>query len=757
MSLIGTTIQSIRIVEMLGKGGMGEVYLGVDERLGRRVAVKALVGDRRMDEQAKARFLREAQILSQLEHPHVCRLYDLIEDETCDLLVLELVQGKSLAELMRRRQMGRQLKMRVAEQVSSALVAAHSLSVVHRDLKPENIMVTPDGTAKVLDFGIARALDEGSPEGEPPPSQAPSPRDADPSGDLSTTLTRQGDVVGTPRYMSPEQARGEPITAASDIYSLGLVLQELFTEGPLYGGSPEPRALLAKAMEGETLPVEGVNPHLAALITQLKAMSPAHRPTAVATAARLRWILDTPRRRLRWAIAGAVALALMTAAAVSWLSLREARAALVRADAEAEAARQVSDFLVSVFQVADPTQSRGATVTAREILDTGARRIESELGHQPQIQTRLMTVIGSVYLQLGLDRDAEPLLDRALDRRRQLLGAEHPDVADGLVALGHLHRQRSELDAAEHLYADALALREKALGPADPKVAHALNNLARVNWNQGRYREAEPLYRRALAIWEGSLGPDHVDVAHGVNNLGLLCWTMGRYEEAEPLLGRALAIREHTLPPDHPEVAESLNNLGLLLLDQEQYERAEPRLRRSLAILEKAYGPDSVHVARNLNNIAILTARQDRFAEADVAYRRALSILERTLGPDHRYIAEGLYNLGILHSKQARYDEAIPLLDDAFASAERALGPTHPFVANPLSELANIAFNQERWRDAEALYLRALEVQEATLEDDHPDVQETLSGYAELLRSTARKAEAEEVEARLVDRDDDGR
>ncbi|MFZ5786868.1 MAG: serine/threonine-protein kinase, partial [Acidobacteriota bacterium] len=277
-SLLGSTVRGIRLVDELARGGMGEVYLGFDERLQRKVAVKAIRGDRRLDAVARARFLREARVLSQLEHANICRLYDLIESDDRDYLVMELAQGKSLRALIGTG-MPRERRLAVAMQVADALVAAHALSVVHRDLKPENVVVGEDGEVKVLDFGLARPArapeitSEFRRDGTPARERASSD-----SGGSDGTVTELGLIVGTPRYMSPEQARGEAVTAASDMYSFGLLVQELFTDRAPIATDLDPPAMLQKAMWGESQPVAGLDVPLTALINRLKSLAPRDRP-----------------------------------------------------------------------------------------------------------------------------------------------------------------------------------------------------------------------------------------------------------------------------------------------------------------------------------------------------------------------------------------------------------------------------------------------------------------------------------------------
>ncbi len=473
---IGRTVGHIRIVSPLASGGMGDVYEGYDQRLGRKVALKAIRADHRLKPAAKARFLREARILSQLDHPHICRIYDYIEGDDTDFLVLELIEGKNLAQSLTDG-IDRQRAFTIGIELAEVLAAAHAKGVVHRDLKPQNVMITPHGEAKVLDFGLARplaasraAIDDlearplsGSP-GMPSSSGAaeepaldstelmPIPRvgsgDEEEagsslvSGPASDTLdglhTALGSVVGTPRYMSPEQARGEPVTAASDLFSLGLLLQELFTGRSAYPRGLARRQLVELARRGQSPPPEGLDTDLTKLIQRLKSPAPSARPPAVDVARELAWIRGKPKRRMQRLAIVAVAIILLAVAVKYTLDLRAARD-------EALHRREQAEDLIG-FMLGDLSQKLKPVGRLDVLADVDDKALQyfaslpandlsdSELFKHAQA----LSEIGQVRLSQGhyakamqAHRDALGLLERLVPR--------HPKNADWRSALGTAH------------------------------------------------------------------------------------------------------------------------------------------------------------------------------------------------------------------------------------------------------------------------------------------------------------------------------
>jgi serine/threonine-protein kinase len=706
--LLGQTIGHIRVVDVLGEGGMGAVYVGFDETLQRKVALKAIRSEFRLDPQSKARFLREARILSQLDHPSVCKVHDFVEGDDNDFLILELIQGQSLREAMNS-DLDQNARMRVAEELLEVLAEVHGRGVVHRDLKPENVMMIPDGGIKVLDFGLARSVDEEidyslirTVSTDRPVDSAESDT-AVPSSDL---LTTRGLVLGTAGYMSPEQARGEPATAASDMYSVGLMLQELFTGEAPFDRTLDRLELLGNAARGESRPVVGLSSDLTRLIERLKSLAPGARPSSVDALEMLRRIIDRPRRRRRRALVVAVWLVLGLLAIGMTIQSRRAALAARRAEREAATARQVTDFLVEMFEAASPDEAAGRQVTARELLDNGATRLENELADQPLVRATLQRTIGWVYFELGLYDEAERLLDQALEANERLLGPDHLEVASCLNNLGSVYWAQRRLDKAAQSYERCLRIRELVCETDDPLLAKSYNNLALAYAAQGRSREAEPLYRKAVQVLEKVHGVDHPDVATSINSLANLLRNLDRYEEAEELLQRAIRIREG-LGDNHPDLGRSVHNLANLYVDLDRLEEAEALYLRSSGILEIALGPSHPDLAVCHRVLAGLYIQQGRFDEAESLYQRALAIREASFGPEHVNTVQVLEELAGLHRVRDRPEAAVPYLLRVLAIQERTHGPHHQKVADAAEALAAAYSEAGRTEHAREMKQRA--------------------------------------------------
>ena len=696
MAQTGDKVGNISVLELIGEGGMGDVFLGFDEKLERRVALKAIRRDR-LEPENQARLLAEARVLSQLDHPHICRIFEYLEQEEDHFLVLEFIEGKELRAKLEE-DLDLPARLRIAEQVAQALIAAHGQGVVHRDLKPANVMITPTGEVKVLDFGLARSGPRRHEvvEGESSPNMGELTR-----GASAYYQTQLGAVVGTAESMSPEQARGEPATAASDMYSFGLMLQEILTGSPAYELGLRPDLLITKAAEGDTLPITGQPPDITVLVESLKSLSPSARPSAAEALRTLRHIRDKPRRRLRRLAAAVAVLAVLFAGFKYTFDLRAERTAAVEARQEAE---QVVELLVGLFETSDPTRAEGERLDARQILDRGAEKVRHELSEQPRTQARLLDTLGRIYTRLGLYDQAAPLLEEGLAARRRLTPGDPLEVAGSLQHLADLEYQR-QAERTGDLYQEALSIREQELGPSHPKVADSAYGLGSFYAYRGRLAEAQEQFQRSLDIREAALGPRHPSVAESLKNLGGVILFQGDAETAEGLLHRALGIQEEALGPNHPKVAEITEAL------------------------------------------AVLCAQQERNEESIRYHLRALEIWRESFGPQHPMVAMVLSNLGSVYSQEGRLDEAEEVLQQALGLREEQLGPEHPSVAYTLVSLAGVYSGREQFSEAEPLYRRALGILEASLGSEHSRTVGAKKGLVELLRATDRDAEATILES----------
>jgi len=769
--MIGKTIGHIRIIERLGKGGMGEVYVGFDEKLQRKVAVKAIGFESRRDKLAKSRFLREARALSQLEHPHICQIYDYIEGDTSDYLVLEFIEGKSLKHRIEAG-MENSLKLRIAEQIAEVLAVAHKKGIIHRDLKPSNIMITDKNEVKVLDFGLARFIQARQESPEPDRKEGAEPAEPEATApselpDFTLTLprpddlaeaeeephpmmsfkTRDGMIMGTPFYMSPEQARGEAASAASDIYSFGLVLQQLFTGQSPYDETVDRTTILNLARKAETIPVKGVSADLAALINRMKSPVLAARPSATEILEKIQRIREKPKRRARNLIISAVALGFILFGIKYILDLRQERQQAFQARDEAT---NVANFLVNLFKVSDPGEARGNTITAREILDKGAKEIERGLEILPLTKARFMETIGAVYRNLGLYKESEPLARKALEIRENQLGREDLQVAQSLMNLALLLERQGKYPEAVKCSERSLDIQKKKLGPDHPDIASSLHLLGRISYRQVKLKEAESFYKQALEMREKTLGPDHPDVAESLNDLGALYYLQSQFDQAEQCYKRALSIRESVLGSDHPEVGNTLNSLASLYLWLRRYGEAEPLYQKSLAIRLKTLGPDHPLVANSFNNIGILYQYQKNYGEAEKYYKKSLEVRKKSLRQGHPDIAGVLEDLASLYQVMGRIPEAETMHKQALSLLEKAYGPDSPELTSVLDNLAFIDMDQGSYGQAEANLERALKIMEKAFGPDHLRTGRCLANLGNLYLETGRYEESQQKYQRAM-------
>ena len=625
----GERIGAWRVLREIGRGGMATVFLAerADGAFQHRVALKLLRygADR---EEVMRRFAQERQILATLSHPSIARLLDGgIDEKGRPYIVMEHVEGMPIDRFCEERRLTIDQRIELFIVVARALLFAHRHLIIHRDLKPSNIFVTGGGEVKLLDFGIAKLLE---------PELA---------GPFAAPRTRTVMRLMTPEYASPEQVRGEPVTTASDVYQLGLLLYELLTGQRAYRLE---RVTLGEAervicTEAPKRPSTVAAPPLARRLRgdlddiiekslrkepERRYSSPEqmiedlerHRSGLPVTASR-----GTSTYRARKFIARHRFGLTMTVLLASLL-MGSALAAMVQARRiarEAATKERVQEIVVDLFAASNPGNSKGEEINARKLLDQGVARIDTELAGEPALQADLLVALGETYGTRGLFGEAVSLLEEALAIRRSLPQA------------------------------DPLA------------VATAARSLAVNLHYMGRWEDAEPFYREALSVRRRHLGEESVATAESLVDLGSLLHSRGDAAAAEPLLRQGLAIELRLSRRDDPGLGTPLRILGQALEDQGDRVSAERLYRRSVAVLRQGLGGEDPVVAMSQDSLGRLLVYKGELGEAEALLTANLALRRRLYGAAHPTIGMSLMSLGLLRQRQGRRAEARDLFEQA--------------------------------------------------------------------------------------------
>lgn len=583
-------------------------------------------------------------------------------------------------------------RLEIVAQVATALAAAHSVGILHKDIKPSNVLIATDAAgrpkARLTDFGIGLLTDPKSLHD----------RGITLSGLTEMITGSSSSGAGTRLYIAPELLEGRTPTIQSDIYALGVLLFQLVV-GDLSrvlapGWEREvPDPLLAEDIASFVDGDPGKRPASALEVAdRLRRLEQRRQARADALRAEreaeeLRVALAQSRRRRRL-LAAFTSLVLLFAGAMT-LQMRRTAGEAARANREAEAARRVSEFLVGLFEVADPDTALGNTVTARELLDQGAGRIQAELRGQPEVQAALMHTMGRAYLKLGLYEPAARLLRQALSVRRRVLGNEHLAVADTLQDLASSLVLQGKYDQAEPMLDEALAMRRRIVGEDDGGVAQTLRHLAALKLERGDYPRSESLYREALAIQDANGIYESPDRADMLNDLAVLLEYEGKDQGIEAIYDEALTLWRRIGGNEHTSVATVLSNKGKWLADHGRYAEADACYEEGLAIRRKRLGDNHPLVAVILYKQASLHNLQGDHARAGRLARESAGILEQRLPPGHWRKGYADSILGAALAGQGRYAEAEPLLVESYPVLAASIGerakPTQEIVESLVS------------------------------------------------------------------------
>ena len=705
-SELGEMVGPYRLREVIGEGGMGAVFLASreDDAFEQDVAIKR-ISRGLADGEAVERFRNERQILARLDHPNIGRLYDGgTSEDGRPYLVMEYVHGRRIDDYCDAEGLGLEDRLRLFLKVCAAVGYAHRSLLIHRDLKPSNILVTEDGVPKLLDFGIAKSLEQ------------------------DTARTLPGQLPMTPAYASPEQIRGDPgITTASDVYGLGVVLYELVTgstpylleDGRAYtlqqailqqeprppsqvANAPEMQqrlrgdvdAILLKALRKEPeLRYESVEAFVGDLERFLEDLPVEARGDALSY--RVRKFV----RRHRMGIAAVLVAALVLAGFIAAL-IRQTRLATEERDnarAQTEIAEQrkvvaerlkqraerTATAFKEAFKVSDPEIARGADITAREILDGAAGKLRKNLKDEPEILAELLTTMGEVYVSLGEFEEAEGVLMEAHGLRQgtEMEGLSH-------YQLGELEWHRREYVAAEGHYRQALSFLEEGT----VEHARALRGLGLALVRQGRGTEAEKHLEEALQRLRERFDSTDTEVARCIFGLGWAARDRGDYDRAEELFRQVVEVRRQQ--PAGPALGRALAELGLVRFRQGAFKEARALLEEALLLV--ALAGETTYLAEVLGKLSVVLISLGEDLEAEVLIRRILE-----LAPEgHPARGKTLHNLALIHHRRGEYTRAIDALQEALAANRRVFGMKNLAVAVNLCLLGRLSLDRSLHKEA---------------------------------------------------------
>ncbi len=789
----GTIVGKYRLVRRIGEGGFGVVFLAEQlEPVVREVAIKIIkLG---MDTSAVvARFEAERQALAMMEHPSIAKVFDAGSTGSGrPYFAMELVRGEPIVEYCDAHHLSTRDRIELFREVCLAVQHAHTKGVIHRDIKPANVLVTMvDGhpVPKIIDFGIAKA------------TGADGARLSD-----QTALTEFRQLIGTPAYMSPEQAGGAgssnaDIDTRSDIYSLGVLLYELLT-----GTTPFDPAALRSAAWGEMQRIirEEDPPKPSTRLSTMREGLPAVAASRATESARLAalvrgdldWIvmrcLEKDRAR-RYATADALASdiqnsldgqpvlaappgtlyrmrkfvlrrrGLVVAATLVFLTLtlgvvgtsvglfraeREKRQAI----AEKLTAENLADFLQTTLASAGPSVALGRdTAMLRDIMDGAAARIEKgELAASPDAEISLCRTIGATFASIAHFEPADAMLTKALALSRARTPGDSAQTAECLHQLGTLRGEfQRRFDLAEPLFSESLEMC-KRLHPGDrPETARALSGLAGSLEGEGKLPAAKPLHSEALEMQRRlATGPDgHVrdddELAAAMHNYAGLLEAIGKPTEAEPLYKDGLAMRRRLHTGDHPATALAINNLAGVIDSLGRPAEAEPLYREALAMRQRIHPGDHPDTFVSVNNLAFVLQALDRPKEAEPYFRDALAMARRLYSGDNAFIAGSITNLAGLLMTTGKPGDAEPLFREAMEMRQRMFKDGHPSLGSSLNAYAAVLVALNRREDAVPYYQQAIDLRLRLLGTDHPDLATSRSGLASNLVKLGRAAEAE--------------
>lgn len=629
---VNRNVGDYELLEEIARGGMGVVFKARQCKLDRIVALKMMLAGGFASREQVLRFRAEVETAARLQHPNIVRIHETGEEDGRPYFSMDYVAGPNLGSLVRERPLPAKHAANYVKTIAEAIHHAHEQGVLHRDLKPSNVLIDPDDQPRVTDFGLAKRMQKES------------------------FLTVTGEMMGSPSFMPPEQAGAKGIKAGrySDVYSLGGILFYLVTGRPPFVAESVAETLhhvLNTEPVSPRLLNPGVPQDIATICLKCLEKQPSKRyQTAQQLADELtRFLSDEPiqarpagraEKAWRWCrrkplIAGLSSATLLLVLAVAIGSpiaafridreRQRAEANEKKAHLEATKSRQVAQFLEDMLKSVGPGVALGRdTMLLREILDKTVEHLSRDLQDQPDVEADLRTTIGKVFRELRDLAQAEVMHRQALGLRRQLLGNEHPAVANSLFNLGLALLEQRKIVEAKARLAEALAMNRKILGSDNREVAECLHALASAVREEGELDQAETMERDALEMRKRLLGSEHAEVAESLTTLAAVLQRKGELESAEATHREALTIMRKRFGGDHPDIALSLGIFGPLLRQRGKLAEAEAVCREELAMSQRLWGSNQPMLREIGERLSAILRDQGKIAETEALLRGRL-------------------------------------------------------------------------------------------------------------------------------------
>jgi eukaryotic-like serine/threonine-protein kinase len=784
--------ERFQLIRRLGEGGMGQVWLAEQTSPVRRQVALKLIKAGMYDKALAQRFQSERQSLAIMDHPAIAKVFDAgATPQGQPYFVMEYVPGLPITEYCDQKKLKIRDRLELFVQACEGVQHAHQKAIIHRDLKPANILVVEvDGkpVARIIDFGLAKTT---------------TPQVAGES-----IFTQMGQFVGTPGYMSPEQADPDvqDIDTRTDVYSLGVVLYVLLaglqpfenrqrqkqpldellrklreeepprpsikvsTDRDSSGTTAEARGtdpkqlgnllrgdldwITMKALEKDRARRYGAPSELAADIRRHLNHEPVEaRPASAGY--RLRKYV----RRHRVAVGVVAGLVLLLAAfsVLQTLQLRRITRERDRATRERDRATRITDFMTGMFKVSDPSEARGNSVTAREILDKASNDMQKGLAKDPEVQSQMTQVMASTYTNLGLYSRAHELAKRAFDTRLSLLGPDDPRTLESMSQLGWILNHEGKYVEAEKMERKALDSERRILGPEDPLTLETMTNFAFIAQGPGDFGQGEKLAREAIEVGTRRLGPESPQVLRSMSYLCIALWNLGRYAEAERESRQLVDVERRVAGPAHPDTLKAMGILALTIQSQSRLAEAEQLYRDALAIAQRVLGPDHPGTTRIKDNLSTLLFNEGRFADAEKICREVLAVESRTLGPEHPYTLLTKSNLADALFEDGNVHEAEELQRETLEAMVRTLGPDHPGALQEETTLAKTLIREGRYTEAEKNAREAFEALNRTMGPQHPYTLGALEQLGTAMAHDHRYPEASKLFRDVIEKQDDSK